>query len=149
MDLVIFEQNKPLVFEALGNVEFDDIGSASEVFETEFFRFIKAKAILDKFAETCPSTRKKEMVPLWFYVAGNISMRLHGVHSFNAFPLVVRSGGFLNVLGPKGLRRSHIRIRKMPLLPVRGSTRKITMTAGLPAIRIFCINWPRTQSPMP
>jgi hypothetical protein len=109
MDLVIFEQNKPLVFEALGNVEFDDIGSASEVFETEFFRFIKAKAILDKFAETCPSTRKKEMVPLWFYVAGNISMRLHGVHSFNAFPLVVRSGGFLNVLGPKGLRRSHIR----------------------------------------
>ena len=136
MDLVIFEQNKPLVCEALGNVEFDDIGSASE-------------AILDKFAETCPSTRKKEMVPLWFYVAGNISMRLHGVHSFNAFPLVVRSGGFLNVLGPKGLRRSHIRIRKMPLLPVRGSTRKITMTAGLPAIRIFCINWPRTQSPMP
>ena len=109
MDLVIFEQNKPLVFEALGNVEFDDIGSASEVFETEFFRFIKAKAILDKFAETCPSTRKKEMVPLWFYVAGNISMRLHGVHSFNAFPLVVRSGGFLNVLGPKGLRRPHIR----------------------------------------
>jgi CO/xanthine dehydrogenase Mo-binding subunit len=42
---VIFEQNKPLVFEALGNVEFDDIGSASEVFETEFFRFIKAKEI--------------------------------------------------------------------------------------------------------
>jgi hypothetical protein len=105
MDLVIFEQNKPLVLEALGNGEFDYIESASEVFETEFFRFIKAKTILDKLAETYPSPRKKEEVPLWFYVAGNLSMRLHGVHSFNAFPLVVRSGGLLNVLGPEGARK--------------------------------------------
>ncbi len=105
MDLVIFEQNKPLVLEALGNGEFDYVESASEVFETEFFRFIKAKAILDKLAETYPSPRNKEEVPLWFYVASNLSMRLHGVHSFNAFPLVVRSGGLLNVLGPKGAQK--------------------------------------------
>ena len=105
MDLVIFEQNKPLVLEALGNGEFDYIESASEVFETEFFRFIKAKKILDKLAKTYPSPRKKEEVPLWFYVASNLSMRLHGVHSFNAFPLVVRSGGLLNVLGPKGAQK--------------------------------------------
>ena len=105
MDLVIFEQNKPLVLEALGSGEFDYIESASEVFETEFFRFIKAKAILDKLSETYPSPRKKEEVPLWFYVASNLSMRLHGVHSFNAFPLVVRSGGLLNVLGPKGAQK--------------------------------------------
>ncbi len=105
MDLVIFEQNKPLVLEALGSGEFDYIESASEVFETEFFRFIKAKTILDKLAKTYPSPRKKEEVPLWFYVASNLSMRLHGVHSFNAFPLVVRSGGLLNVLGPKGAQK--------------------------------------------
>ena len=105
MDLVIFEENKLFVLQALGNGDFDYIESASEVFETEFFRFIKAKAILDKLAETYPSPRKKEDVPLWFYVASNISMRLHGVHSFNAFPLVVRSGGLLNVLGPKGAQK--------------------------------------------
>jgi len=105
MDLVIFEENKPLILQALGNGEFDYIESASEVFETEFFRFIKATAILDKLAETYPSPRKKEEVPLWFYVASNLSMRLHGVHSFNAFPLVVRSGGLLNVLGPKGAQK--------------------------------------------
>jgi hypothetical protein len=105
MELVIFEHNKPLVLEALGNGEFDYIESASEVFETEFFRFIKAKRILDKLAETYPSPRKKQEVPLWFYVASNLSMRLHGVHSFNAFPLVVRSGGLLNVLGPKGAKK--------------------------------------------
>jgi hypothetical protein len=105
MDLVIFEENKLFVLQALGNGDFDYIESASEVFETEFFRFIKAKAILDKLAETYPSPRKKEEVPLWFYVASNLSMRLHGVHSFNAFPLVVRSGGLLNVFGPKGAQK--------------------------------------------
>ncbi len=32
-------------------------------------------------------------------------MRLHGVHSFNAFPMVVRSGGMLNAFGPKTGRK--------------------------------------------
>ena len=105
MDLVVFEQNKPLVLKALGNGEFDYVESASEVFETEFFRFIKARKILNKLAETYPTPRKKQEVPLWFYVASNLSMRLHGVHSFNAFPMIVRSGGLLNVLGPKGARK--------------------------------------------
>jgi len=101
MDLVVFEKNKPLVLGALGNGEFDYIEAASEVFETDFFRFIGAKRILQKLAETYPSPRKKEEVPLWVYVAGNLSMRLHGVHSFNAFPLMVRAGGMINAFGPK------------------------------------------------
>ena len=105
MLLVIFEENKPLVIEALGNGEFDYIDAASEVFETEFFRFIGARPILAKLAQTYPTPRKKEEVPLWFYVASNLSMRLHGVHSFNAFPLVVRAGGMINAFGPKGGRK--------------------------------------------
>jgi len=105
MDLVIFEENKPLVLQALGNGDFDYIESASEVYETDFFRFIKARTILDKLADTYPTPRKKEDVPLWFYISSNLSMRLHGVHSFNAFPMVVRSGGMLNAFGPKAGRK--------------------------------------------
>jgi hypothetical protein len=105
MDLVIFEENKLLVLQALGNGDFDYMDSASEVYEANFFRFIKAKAILDKLAETYPTPRKKEDVPLWFYISSNLSMRLHGVHSFNAFPMVVRSGGMLNAFGPKAGRK--------------------------------------------
>ena len=105
MDLVIFEKNKPLILQALGNGDFDYIESASEVYEADFFRFIKAKAILDKLAGTYPTPRKKEDVPLWFYISSNLSMRLHGVHSFNAFPMVVRSGGMLNAFGPKAGRK--------------------------------------------
>ncbi|MBL6971684.1 MAG: transposase [Desulfobacterales bacterium] len=105
MDLVIFEENKPFVLQALGNGDFDYIESASEVYEAEFFRFIKVKTILDKLAQTYPTPRKKEEVPLWFYISSNLSMRLHGVHSFNAFPMVVRSGGMLSAFGPKTGRK--------------------------------------------
>ena len=105
MDLVIFEENKPFVLQSLGKGDFDYIESASEVYEADFFRFIKARTILDKLAETYPTPRKKEDVPLWLYISSNLSMRLHGVHSFNAFPMVVRSGGMLNAFGPDAGRK--------------------------------------------
>jgi hypothetical protein len=105
MDLVLFEQNKPLVLRALGDGDFDYIEAASEVFETEFFRFIKGKKILDQLSQSYPSPRKKEEVPLWVYVASNLSMRLHGVHSFNSYPLMVRAGGMLNAFGPRAGRK--------------------------------------------
>ena len=105
MDLVIFEENKPLVLEALRNGEFDYIEAASEVFEADFFRFIEARAFLGELAETYPMPRQKEEVPFWFYVASNLSMRLHGVHAFDSFPLVVRSGGMLQAFGPKAGRK--------------------------------------------
>ncbi len=56
-----------------------------------FFRYIGAKKVLGKLAETYPSPREKEEVPLWMYVASNLSMRLHGVHSFHAYPYVIRN----------------------------------------------------------
>jgi hypothetical protein len=105
VELVIFEENKPLVLEGLQDGEFDYIEAASEVFEADFFRFIKARTYLDPLAETYPMPRKKEEVPFWFYVASNLSMRLHGVHAFDAFPMVVRCGGMLQALGPKAGRK--------------------------------------------
>lgn len=101
MELVVFEENKPLVLHALENGEFDYIETASEVFETEFFKYIGAKNILSKLAQTYPTPRRKEEVPLWFYIGSQLSMRLHGVHSYSAYPTVVRTGGMLNALAPK------------------------------------------------
>jgi len=106
MGLVIFEQNKPFIVQSLRNGEFDYIEAASEVFEADFFRFIKARALLDELAKTYPKPRKKEDVPFWFYVASNLSMRLHGVHAFDAFPMVVRSGGMLQAFGPQAGRKT-------------------------------------------
>jgi len=105
MDLVIFEESKSLILAALQEGEFDYMESASEVFETDFFRFIKAKPFLSKLAETYPTPRQKEEVPLLFYVASDLSMRLHGVHAFHAYPMVVQAGGMLNIFGPSGARK--------------------------------------------
>jgi len=99
MDLVLFEKDKPFVLQALREGEFDYIEAASEVFETEFFRFIRAKRILTELSESYPTPRQKEEVPLWIYIASNLTLRLHGVHSFYAYPLVVRAGGMLNAFG--------------------------------------------------
>jgi len=105
MDLVIFEDNKPFIVQSFRDGEFDYMEGASEVFEADFFRFIKARALLDELAETYPKPRKKEDVPFWFYVASNLSMRLHGVHAFDAFPMVVRCGGMLQAFGPQAGRK--------------------------------------------
>ena len=101
MDMVIFEENKPKVLKALENGDFDYIEAASEVCETEFFRFIDANSILTELAESYPTPRENEDVPLWVYVASNISLRIHGEHAFHAYPLVVRIGGMLNAFGPQ------------------------------------------------
>jgi hypothetical protein len=104
----IFEQNRVKVLQALSRGEFDYIETASEYAETEFFQFISAQSILRKLALTYPSPRQKEEVPLWIYVASNLSMRLHGVDSFHAFPMVVRAGGMINAFVEKlGEKTTH------------------------------------------
>ena len=113
MDLVIFEYDQNYVLECFRRGEFDFVDGVSEVAETEFFRYIGAKKILGKLAETYPSPREKEEVPLWMYVASNLSMRLHGVHSFHAYPYVIRCGGMLNAFGPEVRERRSIRKQEM------------------------------------
>jgi hypothetical protein len=100
LDFVVFEHDQEYVLEAFRRGEFDFVDGVSEVAETEFFRYIGARRILAKMAETYPSPRQKEEVPLWMFIASNLTMRLHGVHAFHAYPYVVRCGGMLNAFGP-------------------------------------------------
>lgn len=95
-----FERNDSLVVEAFHRGEFDFLEGVSEISETDFFRAIAEKKVLEKLAATYPSPCKKHDVPLWVYIAGDISMRFNGVHQFHAFPYVVRSGGLVNAFGP-------------------------------------------------
>src|SRR5438128_362553 len=99
--VMLFERNDRLVCEAFRNGDFDYIDAAGELSETDFFRAIASKQILDKLAASYPSPSKKHEVPLWVYIASNISMRFHGVHQFNAYPYVVRAGGMVQAFGPK------------------------------------------------
>jgi hypothetical protein len=101
MDMTLYEHDPGFVLERFRQGEFDFVDAVSEVEETEFFRYIGARKILSKLAESYPSPRLKEEVPIWLYIASNLSMRFHGVHSFHAYPYVVRCGGMLNAFGPE------------------------------------------------
>ena len=98
---MLFERNDALVVEAFQRGEFDYLEGVGEVPEANFFRAIAGKHILEKLAATYPSPLRKHDVPLWVYIASDISMRFHGEHHFAAFPYVVRTGGMIEAFGPE------------------------------------------------
>jgi hypothetical protein len=100
MDLLCYEHDQGFVLARFREGEFDYLDAASEVVETDFFRYLGAEQVLQALAATYPTPRQKAEVPLWVYLASNLSLRLHGVHSFHAYPYVVRCGGMLNAFGP-------------------------------------------------
>jgi hypothetical protein len=86
MDFIFFHYDQDFVVERFRAGDFDYVDAVSEVEEIRFFRYIGAHKILPKSAASYPSPRKKEEVPTWMYLASNLTMRLHGVHSFHAYP---------------------------------------------------------------
>ncbi len=105
MDLVVFENNKPYIIDEFREGRFDYIELASDVAETKFFQFLFDKGVVEKLARHYPSPRQRHHVPLWMYVSSQLSLRLHGSHSFHSYPLIVRSGGLIDALGPDVARR--------------------------------------------
>lgn len=97
----LFERNQALVIEAFRRGEFDYLEGVGEVPEANFFRAVVGKKILNKLATTYPSPMQKHDVPVWVYLASDISMRFHGEHHFAAYPYVVRSGGMVEAFGPQ------------------------------------------------
>lgn len=101
MNLLVFEQDKAYVQKLLENGEVDYLEVASEGAETEFFQYLNTRGFLQDLADSYPFKRKKEEVPVWLYIASELSLRLHGMQSFHGYPLVIRTGGLLNALGPE------------------------------------------------
>ncbi len=116
MNLLVFQQDKAYIKQCLENGEIDYVEAASETYETEFFEYLNGRGLLQQLSETYPLRRKKQEVTMWLYVASDISLRLHGMQSFHGYPLVVRTGGLINALGPKvGKKAIHPKTGQMTL----------------------------------
>jgi hypothetical protein len=100
MNLVLFEHDRDFVVSALREGNLDYLEHVSEAAETGLFRELIGRGVLERLAESFPTPRKKEEVPVWLYVASQISLRLHGATAYHAFPYVIRSGGLISALGP-------------------------------------------------
>jgi len=105
MDLMVFENNKPLVIDEFREGRFDYVELASDVAETKFFQFLFGKEVVDKLAAHYPSPRQRHHVPMWMYLSSQLSLRLHGMHSFHTYPWIIRFGGLIDALGPEVARR--------------------------------------------
>ncbi|MCU0982587.1 MAG: transposase [Pirellulaceae bacterium] len=105
MDLVVFENNKPLVIDEFREGRFDYVELASDVAETKFFQFLFSQQVVDKLAAHYPSPRRRHHVPMWMYLSSQLSLRLHGMHSFHSYPWIIRSGGLIDALGPEVAQR--------------------------------------------
>jgi hypothetical protein len=105
MDLAAFEHDRQFVIEALRRGEIDYLENVSEAAEADLFRHLLGRDVLERLAEHYPTPRKKEEVPIWLYIASQISLKLHDA-SYHAFPYVLRSGGLITALGPKVGRKA-------------------------------------------
>ena len=105
MDFTAFEHDPKFVIEALRRGELDYLENVSEAAEADLFRHLLSRDVLTKLAETYPTPRTKEEVPVWLYLASQISLKLHDA-SYHAFPYVLRSGGLISALGPEVGRKA-------------------------------------------
>jgi hypothetical protein len=107
MDLVAFHYDRSFVLDALRQGEIDYLEHVSEAAEADLFRHLIGRQVIQRLAETYPTPRKKEEVPVWIYLSSELSLKLHGAQSYHAFPRILRCGGLIEALGPElGGRRS-------------------------------------------
>jgi len=72
-------------FSAAG--EFDYLEGVGEVSESRLFQGPSQQEGAGETGRYLPIAVPEHDVPLWVYIAGDISMRFHGVHQFKCFPL--------------------------------------------------------------
>jgi hypothetical protein len=101
MNLEIIEHHQQQVLEAFSQGQFDQIEIIGEADEKEFFELCFREKILARLAQSMPTARKKEEVPLWFELAANLSLKLHLENSYSAFERVAQCGGLLSALPPE------------------------------------------------
>lgn len=105
MAIHAFERDKAFVTEELRRGNFDYMEVVGAVEESRFFRLLLGEGVLAALAAEYPTPRKKEEVPLWLYLASELTLRLHGAMGFGAYPYVLHCGGLLDALGPPQVER--------------------------------------------
>lgn len=101
MDLLAFPYDRGFVLDALRNGEIDYLEQVSEAAEADWFGHLIRRQVLQRLAASYPTPREKEEVPVWIYLASELSLKLHGAQSYHAFPRILRSGGLIEALGPE------------------------------------------------
>jgi DDE family transposase len=101
MDLISFQYDRSFVLNALRHGDIDYLEHVSEAAEADLFRHLIRRQVIQRLAETYPTPRKKQEVPVWIYLSSELTLKLHGAQSYHAFPRILRCGGLIEALGPE------------------------------------------------
>jgi hypothetical protein len=93
-----FQEDQELVYQQLCQGHMDHVEVVSRVLETQFFQSFLGGGGIEQLTRTFPTPRKKEEVPLWLYLASQLTMRLHGSPGYASLPYVLHCGGLRDAL---------------------------------------------------
>jgi hypothetical protein len=85
-----------------GNVDYVEV--ASHIAETQFFEHLFSSTPWPELVASFPTPRKKTEVPLFLYLASQLTLRLHGTTGYGGYPHVVHCGGLKEALGKEQAR---------------------------------------------
>jgi len=80
------------VLDALRHGDLDYLEHVSEAAEADLFRHLLRRQVIQRLAETYPSPRKKEEVPVWIYLSSELSLSSTVPRAITP-PRLLRSGG--------------------------------------------------------
>ena len=104
-----FQEDKRYVTEALQKGNFDYMEIIGMVEEMRFFQELLEGGSLERLASEYPTPRVKEEVPLWLYLASELTLRLHGARGFGGIRTSYIAVG-------SGMRWDHVRSDTMWIL---------------------------------
>ncbi len=88
-----FQEDREFVLSNLQDGNLDHVEVISRVVETQFFQKFIGDGDLAKLAATYPTPRQKAEVPLWVYLATQLTLKLHGAAGFGSLPYILHCGG--------------------------------------------------------
>jgi Transposase DDE domain len=98
-------------------------------------------------AETFPTPRKKEEVPLWLYLSSQITLRLHGARGFSSLPYILHCGGLREALEEGQVQRKEDPSTKDVWVSFKGYNEKNSYDRLTPCDQDFVRKLARDTSP--
>ncbi len=96
--IIIYEENKSNVVNALKEGRVDYLDSNSWAFQECFFAFLLGMKFFQICGSSYPSPRHKEEVPVWFQLAGQTQLKLHQQAAYSRLPGLIKAGPILTKL---------------------------------------------------
>jgi len=81
VDLIAFQHDRHFVVDALSRGEIDYLEHVWEAAEADVFRHLLRRDVRNRLAEHYPTPREKQEVPVWLYLASELTLKLHGAES--------------------------------------------------------------------